>query len=438
MNIFGTCNSPGNQGFGGIRERDPLGASPFGLDPSHPRFCRQSPRVAGVKPALPALPPGVPWRRRCSQQWSPDAAQAGTEGLLLESRFQAEAGPAEAGTPTPARRQASGSLTPSSRSRAFLRTVAALGIQAAEALDHAHKLGVVHRDIKPANLILDVEGNLWITDFGLARLQDDAGLTITGDLLGTLRYMSPEQALAKRGYLDHRTDIYSLGAALYELLTLRPAIDGQDRQEVLRRIAEDQPTSPRKLDPSIPRELKTILLKALSEEPESRYATAQDLADDLERFLEHKPIRARRPSLLERAAKWSRRHRTVVATAVLFLLLAVVTLATSTVLIVRQQRDVEKQRDEARQAVDDMYTDVASQWLEQQATLEPMQRKFLQKAVDYYQRFAGDKSTNPKVRLKSAQAHHRVGIIQEKLGRHTESEAAYRRALDILEKLVAG
>ena len=141
---------------------------------------------------------------------------------------------------------------PSSRSREYFRTAAALGIQAAEALDHAHKVGIVHRDIKPANLMLDVQGNLWITDFGLARLQDDAGLTITGDMLGTLRYMSPEQALAKRGYLDHRTDIYSLGATLYELVTLRPAIEGQDRQEVLRKIAQDEPTPPRRLNPAIP------------------------------------------------------------------------------------------------------------------------------------------------------------------------------------------
>ena len=315
--------------------------------------------------------------------------------------------------------------------------VAALGIPAAEALDHAHKLGIVHRDIKPANLILDVEGNLWITDFGLARLQDDAGLTITGDLLGTLRYMSPEQALAKRGYLDHRTDIYSLGATLFELLTLRPAIDGQDRQEVLRRIAEDQPTSRRKLDPSIPRELETILLKALSKAPESRYATAQDLADDLERFLEHKPIRARRPSLLERAAKWSRRHRTVVATAVLFLLLAVVTLATSTVLIVRQQREVEKQRDEARQAVDDMYTDVAQEWLAQQAVLEPLQQKFLQKALGDYERFAGEASIDPKVRWKTAVAYRRIAEIQERLGNSEEAKWACRRATKMLERLSA-
>ncbi len=177
-------------------------------------------------------------------------------------------------TDNPTKRNATGSATPSpsSRSREYFRTAAALGIQAAEALDHAHKFGIVHRDIKPANLLLDVQGNLWITDFGLARLQDDAGLTITGDLLGTLRYMSPEQALAKRGYLDHRTDIYSLGATLYELVTLRPAIDGQDRQEVLRKIAQDEPIPPRRLNPTIPRELETILLKAMSKEPESRYA----------------------------------------------------------------------------------------------------------------------------------------------------------------------
>ena len=133
--------------------------------------------------------------------------------------------------------------------RARFRLVAELGIQAAEALDHAHRLGIVHRDIKPANLLLDVRGNLWITDFGLARLQDEAGLTMTGDLLGTLRYMSPEQALAHRGTVDHRTDIYSLGVTLYELLTLRPAWRRTDRQELLRRIAQEEPIAPRRLDP---------------------------------------------------------------------------------------------------------------------------------------------------------------------------------------------
>ena len=114
----------------------------------------------------------------------------------------------------------------SSKSPAFFRTVANLGIQAAEALEHAHQVGVIHRDIKPANLLVDVRGNLWITDFGLAHCQNQAGLTMTGDLVGTLRYMSPEQALAKRVPIDHRTDLYSLGATLYEFVTLEPAFGG--------------------------------------------------------------------------------------------------------------------------------------------------------------------------------------------------------------------
>ena len=128
--------------------------------------------------------------------------------------------------PGPGGEPSSGSST---RSRAYIRTVAQLGLQAAEALDHAHTRGILHRDIKPANLLLDDQGQFWVTDFGLAQIQGNPGLTLTGDILGTLRYMSPEQALAKRVVIDGRTDIYSLGVTLYELLTLRPAFDGQDR-----------------------------------------------------------------------------------------------------------------------------------------------------------------------------------------------------------------
>ncbi|HWY86753.1 MAG TPA: serine/threonine-protein kinase, partial [Gemmataceae bacterium] len=123
------------------------------------------------------------------------------------------------------------------KSAAHFRTVANLGVQAAEALEHAHDHGVIHRDIKPANLLVDARANLWITDFGLAHCQSQAGLTMSGDLVGTLRYMSPEQALAKRVLIDHRTDVYSLGATLYELLTLEPVFTGGDRQELLRQIA---------------------------------------------------------------------------------------------------------------------------------------------------------------------------------------------------------
>src|SRR5205085_5778169 len=166
------------------------------------------------------------------------------------------------------------------------RRLAEWGVQAAEALDHAHQAGIVHRDVKPANLMLDERGNLWVTDFGLAHVQhSEASLTRTGDLVGTLRYMSPEQALAKRVVIDHRTDVYSLGVTLYELLTLHPALDGRDRQELLRQIAFEEPPPPRRHNPAVPRELETVVLKAMAKEPADRYASAQELADDLRRFL---------------------------------------------------------------------------------------------------------------------------------------------------------
>src|SRR5262249_46618841 len=151
----------------------------------------------------------------------------------------------------------------STRAPGYFQAVARLGIQAAQALHHAHEVGVIHRDIKPANLMLDGNGTIWITDFGLAQIQGDAQLTMSGDLLGTLRYMSPEQALAKRVLVDHRTDVYSLGATLHELLTLEPVFDGADRQELLRQIAFEEPAQLRRHNKSIPAELETIVLKAL-------------------------------------------------------------------------------------------------------------------------------------------------------------------------------
>ncbi len=215
----------------------------------------------------------------------PDADQ--TTGLFDHQEPIAAAVP----DPSPAAAVPPTTTGHSTRGRPFFQTVARLGMQAAVALEHAHDQGVLHRDIKPSNLLLDGRGNLWITDFGLARLQGDAGPTMTGDLLGTLRYMSPEQALAKRVGVDHRTDIYSLGATLYELLTLTPAYAGRDRQEILRRIAFEEPRPPRRLNTAIPVNLETIVLKAMAKDPAGRYAVAQDLADDLDRFLRREPIR---------------------------------------------------------------------------------------------------------------------------------------------------
>jgi tetratricopeptide (TPR) repeat protein len=207
------------------------------------------------------------------------------------------------------------------RGRGYYRQAAELIAQAAEALEHAHSLGIVHRDIKPANLLVGPGGKLWVGDFGLARLGADAGLTMSGDLLGTLRYMAPEQALARHGLVDHRADVYGLGATLYELLTLRPAVTGTERAEVLRQVAFEEPVPPRKLDKGIPAELETITLKCLAKNPSERYPAASELAEDLRRWLEDRAIKARPPTLRQRAVKWARRHRPVVGAAAVVLLL---------------------------------------------------------------------------------------------------------------------
>ena len=198
-------------------------------------------------------------------------------------------------------------LSQASRSD-FYRQVADLGKHAASALQHAHDQGVVHRDIKPANLLLDLEGQIRITDFGLANIESDVNLTATGELVGTLRYMSPEQAIGPRAAQDYRSDIYSLGATLYEMLTLQPVIVGEDRADLLEQLRNDEPTPPRQLDPEIPTDLETILLKSLEKNPADRYQSAQEMADDLQRFLTGHTIQAARPTRTERLAKWARRN----------------------------------------------------------------------------------------------------------------------------------
>jgi serine/threonine protein kinase/Tfp pilus assembly protein PilF len=243
------------------------------------------------------------------------------------------------------------------RDAAYYRRAAEWGIQAAEALDCAHSLGVVHRDVKPANLLLDPTGRLWVTDFGLAQVQCDTKLTMTGDLVGTLRYMSPEQALAQRVVIDHRTDVYSLGATLYELLALEPAFGGADRQELLRQVAFEEPRSPRRLNKAIPAELETIVLKAMEKNPAERYATAQELADDLRRWLEDRPIRARRPPLWTRLGRWARQHKPLVAGALAALVMGLAVLAAASGWVAR---DHEARRTKNREVVSGALEDSAS------------------------------------------------------------------------------
>lgn len=200
---------------------------------------------------------------------------------------------------------------------ASLAQIADWGIQAADALHYAHELGIVHRDVKPSNLLLDDQQHLWVTDFGVAQVATRQSLTMTGDVVGTLRYLSPEQASGQRGLIDHRTDVYGLGATLYELITLQPLYTGEPA-EILLKIISASPVPPRKLNPGIPIDLETIILQAIAKEPADRYQTAAELAADLRRFVERRTILASRPTLADRVLKWTWRHRSF-ATAVVAL-----------------------------------------------------------------------------------------------------------------------
>jgi len=176
----------------------------------------------------------------------------------------------------------------------YLEWVAKLGIQAASGLAYAHGRNLIHRDIKPSNLLLDKNETLWIADFGLARNIEDTTLTATGVLLGTPRYMSPEQAEAATQRVDHRSDIYSLGVTLYELITCRPVFEGKTPREILFQILTRTPIAPRRLNRAIPKDMERIVMKAMAKRPENRYQSAEDLANDLRHWLKKEPVKARR------------------------------------------------------------------------------------------------------------------------------------------------
>jgi serine/threonine protein kinase len=312
------------------------------------------------------------------------------------------------------------------------RKAAELCAQAAEALDYAHEVGVVHRDIKPANLLLDEREQLWITDFGLAQLPNQASLTMTGDLVGSLRYMSPEQALAKRDLVDHRTDVYGLGATLYELLTLEPVFAASDRQELLCQIAHTEPAPPRRLRPAVPIELETIVLKALAKAPAERYTTAKEMADDLRCYLEHRPISARRPSLRERAAKWLRRHPRVAWASFLILLIAVLGLTTSTWLIKRAQDKAQLRLQQALSLANKMMALAQSEHPES----ELKQKETMLEVRLSYERLVQDSPGDPEIRFGLGHANHRLAILQSRLGEEANAAESFQNGISVLTKLL--
>ena len=271
-------------------------SGPSGADPSDSR-------------PTPRATPGAPLTEPLTQ--GPDQSRAAMDRRSLTdataSWVQSSSRTSRLGIRIPPDDDLTTPYTPPTGS-SYYRWVAQAGKQAAEGLAYAHRRGVIHRDIKPSNLLVDERGNTWIADFGLASRATDPGQSHTHATgpVGTPRYMSPEQAAAQP--VDPRTDVYSLGATLYEMLTLRPAFDGATSAEVIEQIRTKDPLPPRKITPRTPRDLETIILKAMSKRPVDRYESSEALAEDLTRYLASEPVRARRIGPVGRLIRFARRH----------------------------------------------------------------------------------------------------------------------------------
>jgi serine/threonine protein kinase len=241
----------------------------------------------------------------------------------------------------------------------YWQGVAKVGVQVADALEYAHTQGVVHRDIKPSNLLLDARGTVWVTDFGLAKADDQPNLTQTGDVLGTLRYIPPE---AFEGQSGSAGDVYSLGLTLYEMLAFRPAFGEKDRGRLIRQVTTGEPERLARLNPEVPRDLETIVHKAIERDPARRYATAAELGTDLQRFLDDEPIRARRQTEAERCVRWARHNPGIAALGIVAALLLVAVAAVSTAgyfqvsrALGRERVALGRERDAGRRAVASLY-----------------------------------------------------------------------------------
>lgn len=338
----------------------------------------------------------------------------------------------------------------------YWRSVASLGSQVAGALQYAHSMGVLHRDIKPANLLLDRTGVVWIADFGLAKAMEHDNVSRTGDIVGTLRYMAPEQL---RGQVDARSDIFSLGVTLYELVTLSPAYSDNQRKQASISGAWDTvaPVAPRRINRQIPRDLETIILKAMAAEPNQRYADAGQLAEDLQRFIEDRPITARRVPPAERLWRWCRRNPAVASlsvTALLLLIVATVALGFAYAQAsksVSREADMRKQTeetlDDTLSGLEEVYNQFApsSTWdsvaltyetedgasFELQATpaIDARTVAVLERVLGIYDRLAENNSDNLRLARSAADAIRRVGDIQRRLGQKREAIDSYEKAI---------
>jgi len=256
-----------------------------------------------------------------------------------------------------------------------------------------------------------------------------------GQLLGTPPYMAPEQARGEHDRVDQRSDIYALGAILYELLTGVPPFVAPKTAEIIRKVCHEAPIPPRELVPQIGPALQAVCLKAMSKDPTGRYATATELAQDVQRYVADEPVNAYREPWTGKLLRWARRHKVAVSTAAGLLATASVALAVSTFLIARERNEAEAQGKQARAAVH-MLTEVADIGFDEQ--LDPLQKKFLEKALAYYEKFTSRAAGDSAVKLEHGRACQQMGDIERKLGRLADSEKSYHRALDLLEPLAAG
>jgi len=349
----------------------------------------------------------------------------------------------------------------------YWKTVAEIGSQVAIALQYAHSAGVCHRDIKPANLLVGKDGTVWLVDFGLARLAEENELTQTGDLLGTLRYMSPEQVV---GEFDNRSDVYSLGLTLYELLTFRPAHDASIRSRILDQIKETAPKAPRSINPAIPADLETIVLKATAHDPAARYQSAGELAEDLQRFIDGFAIKARRASRMELLWRWSLRNPALATTSALTLMLLATVAGVSTWGFVTTQeayRELDSAYDEldaAQARAEGNLTDAMAAFEQivdklsargvprsldlsdgeeagdeiapvQTVAVTQADAELLQQLLEFYMKFSKRNGDSTEVAVSTARVQRRIGEISQRLGRFDEAVTAYASARVILEEL---
>ncbi|MEM6473554.1 MAG: serine/threonine-protein kinase, partial [Planctomycetota bacterium] len=328
------------------------------------------------------------------------------------------------------------STIPSKSARGLIRDEVRLVVSVADALDYAHQQGVIHRDIKPSNLLLDESGKVWVTDFGLARCKSAGNLTAEGSLLGTIRYMSPEQVAAKPRGIDHRTDIYSLGITLYELLTSRPAFSGRNREQLMRSVECEMPLSPRRLNAGIPTDLETVLFKSIAKDKDDRYQSAAEFADDLRRFLAGHPTLARRPSFVDLAFKWALRKRALVLSVASMLLAICGILAMAFVSVHAESREKSQANQRAKHHLQQAHAAInrfgafVETSLADLPEAQTMRRDALIEMRRFYVGFLQYADEDPQLARELAQVRYRLASVHASLGESDMATHAYRAAIE--------